>query len=47
MQHYLPHFPPQLWPPAASAMAGEIDPIFAAWCVVLFLLVAPVFVFMA
>jgi cytochrome c oxidase subunit 2 len=46
MQHYLPHFPPQLWPPAASVMAGEIDTIFVFWCVVLFLLVAPVFVFM-
>lgn len=46
MQHFLPHYPPQLWPPAASAMAGEIDMIFAVWCAVLFLLVAPVFVFM-
>jgi cytochrome c oxidase subunit 2 len=46
MQHFLPHYPPQLWPPAASGMANEIDLIFAAWCVVLFLLVAPVFVFM-
>ena len=46
MQHFLPHYPPQLWPPAASAMADEIDLMFAAWCVVLFLLVAPVFVFM-
>ncbi|HQT78901.1 MAG TPA: cytochrome c oxidase subunit II [Rhodopila sp.] len=45
--HFLPHYPAQLWPPAASAMAGEIDTIFAVWCVVLFMLVAPVFVFMA
>jgi len=47
MQHFLPHYPSTLWPPAASAMAGEIDMIFAVWCAVLFLLVAPVFVFMA
>jgi cytochrome c oxidase subunit 2 len=47
MQRFLPHYPPQLWPPAASGMANEIDHIFAAWCGVLFLLVAPVFVFMA
>ncbi len=46
MHPYLPHFPSQLWPPAASVMAGQIDEIFAVWCVVLFLLVAPVFVFM-
>ncbi|HEX2944116.1 MAG TPA: cytochrome c oxidase subunit II [Rhodopila sp.] len=45
--HFLPHYPAQLWPPAASATAGEIDTIFAVWCAVLFLLVAPVFVFMA
>jgi len=47
IQHFLPHYPPQLWPPAASAMANEIDIIFVAWCVVLFFLVAPVFGFMA
>jgi cytochrome c oxidase subunit 2 len=47
MDRFLPHYPPQLWPPAASAMAGEIDTIFVFWCVVLFLLVTPVFVFMA
>ncbi len=47
MQHFLPHYPPQFWPPAASATAGEIDQIFGVWCAVLFLLVAPVFVFMA
>jgi cytochrome c oxidase subunit 2 len=46
MQHFLPHFPPQLWPPAASGMAAEIDAMFAAWSIVLFLLVAPVFAFM-
>ena len=46
MQHFLPHYPPELWPPAASAMAGEIDQIFAVWCAVLILLVAPVFIFM-
>jgi cytochrome c oxidase subunit 2 len=46
MEHFLPHFPSQLWPPAASAMAGEIDQIFFVWCVVLVLLIAPVFVFM-
>lgn len=46
MQHFLPHYPPQLWPPAASATAGEIDLMFAVWCAVLLLLVAPVFVFM-
>ena len=46
MQHFLPHFPSQLWPSAASAQAGEIDTIFAVWCAVLFILVAPVFVFM-
>lgn len=46
MQHFLPHFPPQLWPPAASFMAHEIDEIFAVWSAVLILLVAPVFVFM-
>lgn len=43
---YLPHYPPQLWPPAASATAAEINVIFSVWCAVLFLLVAPVFVFM-
>jgi cytochrome c oxidase subunit II len=47
MQHFLPHYSSQLWPPAASSMAGEIDQIFAVWCAVLFMLVAPVFVFMA
>lgn len=47
MHRFLPHYPPQLWPPAASEMAGRIDTIFVVWCVVLFLLVAPVFVFMA
>jgi cytochrome c oxidase subunit 2 len=47
IQHFLPHYPHHLWPPAASAMAGEIDMIFAVWCAVLILLVAPVFVFMA
>ena len=47
MHRFLPHYPPQLWPPAASEMAGRIDMIFVVWCVVLFLLVAPVFVFMA
>lgn len=47
MQHFLPHYTAQFWPPAASAMAGEIDEIFAVWCAVLFLLVAPVFAFMA
>ena len=46
MQHFLPHYPPQLWPPAASSMAVEIDRIFVAWCVVLTFLVVPVFVFM-
>ncbi len=46
MMHFLPNYPPQLWPPAASAMAREIDQIFAVWCAVLILLVAPVFVFM-
>jgi cytochrome c oxidase subunit 2 len=46
MSNFLPHYPPQLWPPAASAMADRIDMIFLAWCIVLFLLVAPVFVFM-
>jgi cytochrome c oxidase subunit 2 len=46
MQHFLPHYPFQLWPPAASAMAGEIDEIFLAWCIVLVLLVTPVFVLM-
>lgn len=44
--HFLPHYTSQLWPPAATNMAGEIDEIFAVWCAVLFLLVAPVFVFM-
>lgn len=44
---FLPHYPTQLFPPEASARAGEIDEIFAAWCGVLFLLVAPVFIFMA
>ena len=46
MVHFLPNYPPQLWPPAASATAGEVDEIFAVWCAVLILLVAPVFVFM-
>ena len=46
IQHYLPHYPSQLWPPAASVMAGQIDEIFAVWCAVLILLVAPVFIFM-
>jgi cytochrome c oxidase subunit 2 len=46
MVHFLPDYTSQLWPPAASAMAGEIDEIFAVWCAVLFLLVAPVFAFM-
>jgi cytochrome c oxidase subunit 2 len=46
MQHFLPHYPAQFWPPAASATAGEIDLIFAVWCAVLFMLVAPVFFFM-
>lgn len=45
MQHFLPHYPPQLWPPAASATAGEIDLIFAVWCAVLIILVAPAFGF--
>jgi cytochrome c oxidase subunit 2 len=47
MDRFLPHYPSQLWPPAASAIAGEIDKIFAVWCAVLILLVAPVFLFMA
>lgn len=47
IHHFLPHYPSQLFPPEASAMAGEIDEIFAVWCGVLFLLVAPVFVFMS
>jgi len=46
MLHFLPNYPPQLWPPAASVTAGEIDEIFAVWCAVLIVLVAPVFVFM-
>lgn len=46
MEHFLPHYPGNLWPPAASATAGEIDQIFAVWCAVLILLVAPVFVYM-
>lgn len=46
MQRFLPHYPPQLWPPAASSMAVEIDRVFVAWCVVLTFLVVPVFVFM-
>lgn len=44
--HFLPNYPPQLWPPAASANAGEIDQIFAVWSAVLLLLVGPVFIFM-
>jgi cytochrome c oxidase subunit 2 len=44
--HFLPHYTSQLWPPAASSMASEIDAIFVVWCVALFFLVAPVFVFM-
>lgn len=47
MMHFLPNYPPQLWPPAASPIAGEIDKIFAVWCAVLVLLVAPVFLFMS
>lgn len=47
MQHFLPHYSSQLWPPAASPMAGEIDEIFAVWGAVLIILVAPVFAFMA
>lgn len=46
MLHFLPNYPPQLWPPAASAMAGEVDEITAVWCAVLALLVIPVFLFM-
>jgi cytochrome c oxidase subunit 2 len=46
MQRFLPHYPPQLWPPAASSMAVEIDRVFVAWCVVLTFLVVPVFIFM-
>ncbi|MBE7159012.1 MAG: hypothetical protein INR62_11370, partial [Rhodospirillales bacterium] len=45
--HFLPHYAGQFWPSAASSMAREIDLIFAIWCVVLFVLVAPVFAFMA
>jgi cytochrome c oxidase subunit 2 len=46
MQHFLPEYTGQFWAPAASVMGGQIDAIFFAWCVVLFLLVAPVFAFM-
>ncbi len=46
IQRYLPHYPSQLWPWAASSMAVEIDRIFVMWCIVLMFLVVPVFVFM-
>lgn len=46
MQQFLPHYTSQLWPPAASSMAQEIDRIFLVWCIVLCFLVVPVFVFM-